>query len=100
MIFTGLGFLVWAKNFFSDKIGARFFFRHLFGPDNFFFHNQKLLLLHKGFCDNFMLNSGFRDNFMLNSCFHDNLILKFKAFATNSHSIQVLVTTADCSIGT
>ena len=39
-------------------------------------------------------NSDFRNNFMLNASFRNNLILKFKAFATNSHSIQVFVTTA------
>ena len=41
-----------------------------------------------------MHNSGFRNNFMLNASFRNNLILKFKAFATNSHSIQVFATTA------
>ena len=41
-----------------------------------------------------MLNSGFRNYFMLNSSFRDNLILEYKAFAPNSHSIQVFATTA------
>ena len=60
----GLGFLVRAKIFFSDKIGARLFFSPALWAGLFFFHNRKLHLQHIGFRDYFMLNSGFRDNFM------------------------------------
>ena len=35
--------------------------------------------------------------FATTSCFRNNLILKFKAFALYSHSIQVFATTTDCS---
>ena len=64
----GLGFLVRAKIFFSDKIGARLFFSPALRAELFFFfinesyiYNIQCIVIH----DYFMLNSGFRDNFML-----------------------------------
>ena len=61
----------------------------------FFFVTKSYIYDKKFFRDiNFTLNSGFRNNFMLNSSFRDNLILEYKAFAPNSHSIQVFATTA------
>ena len=88
----GLGFLVRAKIFFSDKSGARLFFSPALWA-GFFFITESYLHSILAFATTLCLIQAFATT----SCFRDNLILKFKAFALYSHSIQVFATTTDCS---
>ena len=73
----------------------------VFGPGReiFFGQNRKKIITKNYIYDikDFATTLCLIQALVTTSCFHDNLIPKFKSFATNSHSIQVSATTADCS---
>ena len=89
----GLGFWSGPKYFFKTKSEQDYFFCRPFGPVNFFFRTENYIYNIQAFATTLCLIQAFATT----SCFRDNLILKFKAFALYSHSIQVFATSTDCS---
>ena len=90
----GLGFFVRAKIFFFGQNRSKIiFFAGPLGRIIFFFITERYIYNIYAFATTLCLIQAFATT----SCFRDNLILKFKAFALYSHSIQVFATTTDCS---